>query len=192
MFREWSGFPETLVVSVISLRGFPETTKLHDVSVISLRGFPETTTKSDNKEFECMKPRIAFDLDETLGATITDSTSIVGFCLREGCIELLEKLQKKYYLVLWTVSNRTYLDKVLSFGLKKYFKETYSWDEISISWKDIRQIGVNFLIDDSEYHKEIAKQHGLSSRYIIIPAFGSPEDVKNSRLWIMQIEEILL
>ena len=139
-----------------------------------------------------MKPRIAFDLDETLGATITDSISIIGFCLREGCIELLEKLQKKYYLVLWSVSNRSYVDKILSFGLKKYFRESYSWDDISRSWKDIREIDVKFLIDDNEYYKEIAQQHGLDSQYIIIPPFGSPEDIKTPMLWVKQIEEILL
>jgi hypothetical protein len=45
---------------------------------------------------------------------------------------------------------------VLAFGLKDYFHETYSWDEIATSWKDIRQIKVDFIIDDDEYHQEAA------------------------------------
>ncbi len=135
--------------------------------------------------------RIAFDLDETLGVAITNSTSIVDFLLRDGCIKLLEKIQNEHYLVLWSVSNRSYLNKVLSFGLKKYFRETYSWDEIPSSWKDVRQLEIDFLIDDSEYHKEIAQQYALESQYIIIPAFGSPEDVKNPMLWVTQIENKL-
>lgn len=138
-----------------------------------------------------MKPRIAFDLDETLGATIIDSNSIVGFRIRDGCLELLKKLKTKYHLVLWSVSNRKYLDKVLSFGLKDYFQETYSWDDISDNWKDIRKTDVEFLIDDSEYHRDVAKKHGLEASYIIIPAFGSIKDEENPLLWVKQIEEVL-
>ncbi|MDM8561381.1 NIF family HAD-type phosphatase [Candidatus Parabeggiatoa sp. HSG14] len=131
-----------------------------------------------------IKPRIAFDLDETLGVTITDSTSIIGFRLRDGCIELLEQLKLKYHLVLWTVASRSYLDKVLSFGLKDYFQETYSWSEIAGSWKDIRKIKVEFLIDDNEYYKEAAKKYGLESHYIIVPAYGCFEDNKEPLKWV--------
>ncbi len=139
-----------------------------------------------------MKPRIAIDLDETLGATVTDSTSIVGFRIRDGCIELIEQLELKYHLVLWTVARRSYPDKVLAFGLKKYFSETYSWDEIENSWKDIRQINVEYLIDDDEYHQEIAKRYGLESHYIIVPAYGSPEDEEEPLGWVRQVEEKML
>ena len=139
-----------------------------------------------------MKPRIAIDLDETLGATVTDSTSIVGFRIRDGCIELIEQLELKYHLVLWTVARRSYLDKVLAFGLKTYFSETYSWDEIENSWKDIRQINVEYLIDDDEYHQEIAKRYGLESHYIIVPAYGSPEDEEEPLGWVRQVEEKML
>jgi len=139
-----------------------------------------------------MKPRIAIDLDETLGATVTDSTAIIGFRLRDGCLELLKQLESKYQLVLWTVANRSYLNKVLAFGLKDYFQETYSWDDIASSWKNIRQINVEFLIDDDEYHIEMAKQYGLKHHYIIVPAYGSLEDEIEPFKWVQQIEKRLL
>jgi hypothetical protein len=139
-----------------------------------------------------MKPRIAIDLDETLGATVTDATFIIGFRLRDGCPQLLKRLKLKYHLVLWTVASRTYLNKVLTYGLKDIFQETYSWDEIAQSWKDVREIQVEFLIDDEEYFMEIAKQHGLESHYIIVPAYGSQEDQEEPLKWVRQIEEKLL
>jgi hypothetical protein len=138
-----------------------------------------------------IKSRIALDLDETLGVAITDSTSIVGFHLRDGCIELLKQLELKYHLVLWTVASRSYLNKVLNFGLKNYFKETYSWDEIAESWKDVRKIQVEFLIDDEKYYKEVAKKYGLESHYIIVPAYGCPEDDKEPLKWVQQIQKQL-
>lgn len=139
-----------------------------------------------------MKPRIAIDLDETLGATVTDSTSIIGFRLRDGCIDLLNQLERKYHLVLWTVARRSYLDKVLAFGLKDFFKETYSWDETEQCWKDVREIDVKFLIDDDEYHRERAEKYGIESQYLIVPAYGSREDEQEPLGWVRQIEVKLL
>jgi histidinol phosphatase-like enzyme len=139
-----------------------------------------------------MKPRLAIDLDETLGTTITNATSITGFKFRHGCSELLKQLKVKYHLVLWTASNRSYLNKILVFEIGDYFRETYSWDDIAQSWKDIRKINASFLIDDDEYHLEAARKHGLESRYIIVPAYGSPEDEKDPRQWIQQIQNRLL
>jgi hypothetical protein len=63
-----------------------------------------------------MTLRIAFDLDETLGVPVVDGSAIVGFRLREGAIDLLNRLKFQYSLLLWTVSNRSYVDKVLSYG----------------------------------------------------------------------------
>jgi hypothetical protein len=138
------------------------------------------------------KTRIAIDLDETLGATVTDSTSIIGFRLRDGCLELLKQLDSKYHLVLWTVAYRSYLNKVLAFGLKDYFHESYSWDEIQQSWKDIRLIHVEFLIDDDDYHQQAAKTYDLESHYLIVPAYGCPEDEKHPLGWVQQIKQKLL
>jgi hypothetical protein len=139
-----------------------------------------------------MKPRLAIDLDETLGATITNSTSIIGFQPRTGCYEILKKLKLRYQLILWTASRRSYLNKVLVFGLGDYFQETYSWDDIAKSWKDIRHINASYLIDDDEYHLEMAQKYGLKSRYIIIPPYGSFTDEKEPHRWIWQIQEKLL
>ena len=138
------------------------------------------------------KSRIAFDLDETLGSAITDSYSLIDFNFRKGCFELLAELRSRYTLVLWTVSNRSYAQKVLKFGLAEYFQEVYSWDDISNDWKDIRQINVDYLIDDQAYHKDAATQYGLDSQYIIIPPYGSPEDEVEPMAWANSIRGILL
>src|SRR5687767_4071799 len=103
--------------------------------------------------------RIAFDLDETLGVPLIEGSTIVGFLVREGCLELLGKLSPHFKVCLWSVSSRRYVDKVLSFGLGKWFAETYSWDEMPAPWKDIRRIGVDFLVDDSPHHWETAQKH---------------------------------
>src|SRR5262245_13792951 len=105
--------------------------------------------------------RIAFDLDETLGVPLIEGNAIVGFQVRPGCLELLGRLRPYFTLCLWSVSSRRYLDKILSFGLSGWFAETYSWDELAGRWKDVRQIGAVFLVDDSPHHREAAVQHGL-------------------------------
>jgi len=137
------------------------------------------------------RKRIAFDLDETLGVPIIEENKIVGFRFREGCVELLQRLEKDFDLILWTVSNRSYVEKILAFGLKKFFSEIYCWEDISTSWKDVRRINADFLIDDSSHHFERALEEGISEHYIVIEPFGSPKDFENPLYWIEQIEEIL-
>jgi phosphoglycolate phosphatase-like HAD superfamily hydrolase len=137
------------------------------------------------------RKRIAFDLDETLGVPVIDSAEIVGFRFREGCDDVLQKLEKDFDLILWTVSNRSYVEKILGFGLRKYFSEVYCWEDISTSWKDVRRINADFLIDDSRHHFEEAAKNGIAERYIVIEPFGSPKDFENSLHWIEQIEEVL-
>jgi hypothetical protein len=132
--------------------------------------------------------RIAFDLDETLGVPVIDGNVMVGFQLRPGCGELLGKLQPKYHLCLWTVSSRRYLDKVLAFGLSRWFAETYSWDELPAAWKDVRQIRADLLVDDSRHHREGAMKHGLADRYVVVPAYGSPEDEADPLGWVRMVE----
>lgn len=136
-----------------------------------------------------MRLRVAFDLDETLGVPVIDGASIVGFKIREGGVELLERLKQEHSLILWTVASRRYVEKVLSFGLRKYFAEVHSWDEIASEWKDIRKIRADYLIDDSPHHQERAQEHGIERRYIVIAAYDSLEDRKDPRLWVQQIEE---
>ena len=137
------------------------------------------------------RKRIAFDLDETLGVPVIEGVEIVGFRFRDGCAELLQRLEKDFDLILWTVSNRSYVEKILAFGLKKFFVETYSWNDISTSWKDVRRIKADFLIDDSTHHFEEAVKKGISEHYIVIEPFGSPKDFENPLYWIEQIEEVL-
>jgi hypothetical protein len=120
-----------------------------------------------------MKLRIALDLDETLGVPVIENDQIVGFRAREGAAELLAELSQKRALILWTVSLRSYLDKVLGYGLGRYFTETYTNDEIAVTWKDIRRLQANYLIDDSSHHAEEACKRGFQRGYIVVPAFGS-------------------
>ena len=82
--------------------------------------------------------RIAFDLDETLGVPLIVGGEIVGFQTRAGCLELLGRLRPRFTLCLWSVSARRYLDRCLAFGLSEWFEESYSWDELTGSWKDGR------------------------------------------------------
>lgn len=138
------------------------------------------------------RKRIAFDLDETLGVPIIEGIEIVGFRFREGCIELLQRLDKNFDLILWTVSNVNYVEKILAYGLNKYFSEIYCWEDISTTWKDVRRIKADFLIDDSPHHFENALQKGISEHYIVIEPFGSQKDFENPLYWIEQIEAVLI
>jgi hypothetical protein len=132
--------------------------------------------------------RIAFDLDETLGVPLIEGGAIVGFQVRPGCLELLERLRPRFTLCLWSVSSRRYLDKCLSFGLSAWFAETYSWDDLSAAWKDVRRIDADLLVDDSPHHREAAARHGLADRYVIVPVYGGPEDVADPMAWVRRVE----
>jgi hypothetical protein len=136
-------------------------------------------------------PRIAFDLDETLGVPLIAGSSIIGWQLRPGCADLLNRLQADFSLLLWSVSPRRYLDKALSFGLRRWFSESYSWDELPVRWKDVRQVRADFLVDDSPYHREIAERFGLGAAYIVVPAYGSPEDSADPLGWVRLVESAL-
>ena len=136
--------------------------------------------------------RIAFDLDETLGVPRIDGNNIVGWNFRDGCAELLTTLQNDFTLCLWSVSSRRYVNLALSFGLNQWFADSYSWDEVATSWKDISQIDVDFLIDDSPHHRETAVLYGLGDAYIVIPAYGSPDDVADPFAWVRLVESRLL
>jgi hypothetical protein len=132
--------------------------------------------------------RIAFDLDETLGVPIIEGPTVVGWQMRPGCAELLDRLQLGYVLLLWSVSPRRYVDKALSFGLGRWFGESHSWDEIPARWKDVRQLRIDWLVDDSPHHAQAAERFGLASRYIVVPAYGSPEDVADPLAWVRMVE----
>ncbi len=132
--------------------------------------------------------RIAFDLDETLGVPLIDGTTVIGWQLRQGCAELLDRLQAEFDLLLWSVSPRRYVDKTLSFGLGRWFDESYSWDELPASWKDVRQLRADFLVDDSPHHRQAAERFGLGAAYIVVPAYGSPEDAADPLGWVRLVE----
>lgn len=135
--------------------------------------------------------RVAFDLDETLGVPVIDGATMIGWQVRPGCLELLSRLRSRFLLCLWSVSSRRYVNKALSFGLGQWFPETYSWDEVPARWKDVRQIGADFLVDDSPQHRESARALGLESRYIVVPQYGSPEDAADPLAWVRLVETVL-
>jgi hypothetical protein len=135
---------------------------------------------------------VAFDLDETLGVPITDGQSVVGFRMRRGCGELLMDLRRYYTLLLWSVSSRRYVEKALDHGLRGFFEKTYTWDEHPCRWKDVRELEVDWLIDDSEHHREEATRRGVgANHYIVVPAYGSPEDDAHPLAWTAQIRAVL-
>jgi hypothetical protein len=86
------------------------------------------------------------------------------------------------------VSGRRYLDRCLAFGLSTWFAETYAWDELPASWKDVRRIGADLLVDDSPHHRESAARHGLADRYVVVPVYGGPEDAADPLAWVRLVE----
>ena len=132
--------------------------------------------------------RIAFDLDETLGVPLTDGRGIIGWQMRPGCADLLDRLQSGFDLLLWSVSPRRYVDKTLAAGLGRWFRESYSWDEVPASWKDVRRLRIDWLVDDSPHHSQAAAEFGLAARYIVVPAYGSPEDTTDPLAWVRLVE----
>jgi hypothetical protein len=133
--------------------------------------------------------RIAFDLDETLGVPLVDGPNVVGWQMRPGAAELLDRLHLDFELLLWSVNPRSYVDKALSFGLGRWFAESHTWDELPTHWKDVRRVRADFLVDDSPHHREAADRLGLAAAYIVVPAYGSPEDVADPLAWVRLIEE---
>lgn len=132
--------------------------------------------------------RIAFDLDETLGVPIIDGTAMVNWQMRPGCEGLLNSLRSQFDLCLWSVSSRRYVDKALSFGLRTWFTQTYSWDDMPVRWKDVRQVRADYLVDDSPHHREAARGWGLEAAYVVVPQYGSPEDADDPLAWVRQVE----
>ncbi len=132
--------------------------------------------------------RIAFDLDETLGVPLVNGVNVIGWQMRPGCAELLDDLHSEFDLILWSVSPRRYVDKALSFGFDRWFAESYSWDEMPTRWKDVRQVRADFLVDDSPHHQEAADEFGLKKSYILVPAYGSPEDTSDPLAWVRIVE----
>jgi hypothetical protein len=135
--------------------------------------------------------RMAFDLDETLGVPLIDGSRIVGWQARPGCVELLGRLRSRFVLCLWSVSSRRYVEQALAFGLGRWFTEVYTWDELPDRWKDVRRIGADYLVDDSPHHRDEAARHGLAAAYIVVPAYGSPEDVADPLAWVRVVEQVL-
>jgi hypothetical protein len=80
------------------------------------------------------------------------------------------------------------VDRALSFGLGSWFAETYTWDELPGRWKDVRRIRADWLVDDSPHHREAAARHGLEAAYLVVPAYGSPEDTADPLGWVRQVE----
>lgn len=132
--------------------------------------------------------RIAFDLDETLGVPLIEVAKVVGWQMRPGCAELLDRLRSEFTLLMWSVSPRRYVDKARTFGLGRWFTETYSWDELPARWKDVRQVKADFLVDDSPHHRDAARAFGLDEAYVIVPAYGSPEDLADPMAWVRLVE----
>jgi hypothetical protein len=135
--------------------------------------------------------RIAFDLDETLGVPLLDGTSVVGWRMRPGAAELLDRLHRDFELLLWSVSPRRYVDKALASGLGRWFAETVTWDELPARWKDMRRVRADYLVDDSPHHREAAERFGLAAAYVVVPAYGSLEDAADPLGWVRLVEEAI-
>lgn len=138
-----------------------------------------------------MSLRIAFDLDETLGTPVIQDHKIIGFNYRHGVNHLLLELIKAHSLILWTSSSRRYLDKILKITEWGFFEETYSWDELPSTWKNIQSIKADILIDDSEHHFLEAKNLDLGHHYLVLEKYGSIVDNQSPLFWVEQIKAFL-
>ncbi|MGE0432268.1 MAG: NIF family HAD-type phosphatase [Planctomycetota bacterium] len=137
--------------------------------------------------------RIAIDLDDTLGTAVVDAFDVIGFTLRPGCIELLADLAQHYELVLFTAAPRRYVEKVFAFtGLGEWFAEQVTADEWPYGLKDPRFARAEFLVDDLDDHRRFGIEQGIGSQYIIIPAFGSPDDEREPDRWSRIVRDLLL
>jgi hypothetical protein len=50
------------------------------------------------------------------------------------------------------------------------------------------KIRADFLIDDSPHHLEHAREHNMEQGYILIPVYGTREDLTDPLLWARQIQ----
>ena len=135
--------------------------------------------------------RIAFDLDETLGVPLIEGNAIVGFQIRPGCLNLLDRLRPRFALCLWSVSNRQLPGPVPLAWALRLVRGDYSWDELPGTWKDVRRIGADLLIDDSPHYREAAEKHGLADRYVVVPIYGSPEDAADPLAWVRLVDQAI-
>src|SRR5262249_24552445 len=124
----------------------------------------------------------------TLGVPLTDGRGVVGWQMRSGSADLLDRLRNVFQLVLWSVSPRRYVDKALAAGLSGWVTESYSWDEMPSPWDDVRRLRVDWLVEDSPHHAQKGAECGLASKYIIVPSYGSPEDVAEPLAWVKLVE----
>lgn len=125
--------------------------------------------------------RIVFDLDGTLVGTRPDGSLALNKRLVKAAINLREQ---GHTLILWTFGSRGWWNEVAQHFpvLRMIFHEVYSKDELpgrttrlhgkTEVVKDIRLVAGNVMIDNDEVHFEWARQHGLASRYIVVPTFG--------------------
>ncbi|MEZ6139528.1 MAG: hypothetical protein R3B84_03050 [Zavarzinella sp.] len=52
----------------------------------------------------------------------------------------------------------------------------------------MRQLRVDWLVDDSPHHAKTATKFGLTERYVVVPAYGNPEDVAYPLLWVRLVK----
>ena len=67
-----------------------------------------------------------------------------------------EELASNHHVICVEVAGRQYaiyVDKILGFGLRRYFREIYSADELPATWKDPRKLKADYVIDVVQEHQ---------------------------------------
>lgn len=125
-----------------------------------------------------MRAVIAWDLDETMMTPVIDARgAIIGANVRAGVVEILTLLKPKFDLCVWSSGDRAYVEKMLALsGLRHYFGRVIAWEDYKRIDKDIRDFGVNYLVDDNEDLSTFSKREGLEFFYIIVPSMYSPDE----------------
>ena len=55
----------------------------------------------------------------------------------------------------------------------------------------MRRLRADFLVDDSTHHREAAERFGLEAAYIVVPAYGSPDDAADPLGWVRLVEAVV-
>jgi uncharacterized HAD superfamily protein len=99
----------------------------------------------------------------------TEAQVPAQFGILNGALEGIERLKQKYTLVIVTARDQPFTD-VTHTWLSKHFPETFKRIEFVHAWSTdekvskaviCKQIGADFLIDDSLEHCEMAAEAGL-------------------------------
>jgi hypothetical protein len=120
--------------------------------------------------------RIAFDMDGTLIGYERSLDDPGGFTLsfRPEALDWIEWARERAHrVILWTYGTREWFEYLAShFPILLEFDEVYTRDEYPSPIKDVRDYGIDLLIDNDPSHRQWGRMHGIEDRYLTVPTHG--------------------